>query len=124
MDLFDNLPRSGRAHGVHGNGSRSFDPDQRRAVVQALLAASGPLSVEELADLTGVPGRSVRAIVSAADGESFVLGGDMRGGYVVAATLEDAERLSRRLGSQIREMARRLARRRGLARRTFGPKVQ
>ncbi len=123
-DLFpDDLPprRIGsRGQGVHGAGQPTFKPEQREAVVRALLDADGPLSVESLSDITGVPGRAVRAIVSAADGECFVLGGDMNGGYVLAKSVEEAERLSRRLGSQIGQMARRLSRRRRKAREQFG----
>lgn len=79
------------------------------AVIRA-LGLGESVTVEALAQRTGVSGRTVREIVSAADGVDFLLGGEGNG-YQLADTPADARRLSARLGSQAARMQARLARR-------------
>lgn len=110
------MPTVNAAQGIHGSGARSFDDDQYRRVVEAIRRGSG--TVEQITLATGVPGRTVREIVSAADGVDILLGGDGNG-YRLAETREDSERLSSRLESQAQRMYARVARRRGYAVRNF-----
>lgn len=101
-----------RTQGVHGSGSRDFKAKQYRAVVDMLknLPAGARVTVEDVAVQTGVSGRAVREIVSAADGVDILLGGDGNG-YQLAASLEEAQRLTLRLSSQASRMAARVERR-------------
>jgi len=102
-----------RAQGVHGAGNRGYNVDQYKAVVRTMLAAEPGtvLTVEQLSAATGVPGRAIREILSKADGVDVILGGDGNAGYKVAVSRADAERMTSRLGSQVKTMADRLARR-------------
>src|SRR5580765_25973 len=99
------------AQGVHGSGSRDFDPQERQRVVAAVrtAAASKPLTVEDLVARTGVAGRTVRAILSVVDGDELLLGGTR--GYFVADYAEDAAALTGALRSQVASMSARLERR-------------
>lgn len=101
-----------RSQGVHGSGGRNYSPGQYTAVVRMIagLAEGEVVTVEDVASQTGVPGRTVREIVSAADGVEFLLGGDGQG-YRLATSQADAERLTQRHASQARRMFERSQRR-------------
>src|SRR5262245_57317864 len=91
-------------------GSREYSSDEYSKVVQSLRDAICSLNTDELAKITGIPGRTVRAVISAADGVEFVLaGGDE--GYRIAARAEETDALNARLESQARKMLERVARR-------------
>jgi hypothetical protein len=100
------------AHGIHGDGHRAYTDAQFAVVVAQILqlAPGETVTVEQLSQRTGVPGRTVREIVSCADGEDILLGGD-GAGYQRADTAQDAQRLTNRLQSQIQRMLQRVARR-------------
>lgn len=108
------------AQGVHGVGSAEYTEAQYAFVVAAFksMAAHGPVTALALHQATGVPGLTLRQIISAADGVDFLLGGSGAGGYALATTAAEATRLTQRFGSQVRKMATRIQRRRRMA-RTF-----
>ena len=107
------------AHGVHGQGTRAYTPAQRSAVVAALRSHVGPdraVKVAALAAEAGVPGRTVRQLLSDVDGQEMLLAGGNEGVWV-ASLPDEAEEFTRRMESQIGAMAERVRRRRRLARR-------
>lgn len=106
------------AQGVHGVGSAEYDPAQYALVVRTFkrLAAHGPVTALALHQATGVPGLTLRQIMSAADGVDFLLGGSGAVGYQLASDAAEATRLTQRFGSQVRKMAGRIQRRRRMAR--------
>ena len=107
-----------RSQGVHGSGGRGYSPAQYAAVVEAVKRVGGygeALTVERISDATGIAGRTVREVLSAADGVDVLLGGDGQG-YRLAADPSDAERLTLRYESQLRRMAERVERRRAWSR--------
>jgi hypothetical protein len=108
------------AQGVHGVGSREYSEEQYALVVETFLVQDAPVTVAQLHAVTGVPGRTVRQIMSAADGVAFVLGGSSQDGYRRATDPAEARRLSQQLGSQVRTMSARLARRDQLTLDTWG----
>ena len=112
------------SQGVHGSGGRSFSPEQEARVLDCLTAwfevSDEPVTVEQLSAATAVPGRTVREIVSRADGVSFLLGGDGARGYQLASDALDARRYSARIESQARTMEARSSRRLDMTRRVFG----
>lgn len=101
------------AQGVHGAGQRTYSIEQYNAVVSQilLLRERQQITVEEVSQRTGVPGRAVREIVSVADGVEFLLGGGGNDGYELATYQEDAKRITARLESQAKRMMERVARR-------------
>jgi len=101
--------------GIHGSGGRLYDWRELNAVKSTLLTTEirRPLTVAQIDDLTHIPGRTVRQIVSDLDAIEFMLGGTR--GYFVAEYLEDTESLTRALQSQYDSMGRRLERRRRFA---------
>jgi hypothetical protein len=102
-----------RAQGIHGSGTREFTQADVERVRKA-LSRDTHLTVAQLAGMTGCEGRTVRAVLSALDGEELLLaGGD--DGYKIATSWDEAEPLTRRLDSQARKMAARVERRRRLA---------
>lgn len=105
-----------RGQGVHGSGGRDYSPAQYRLVVDAIKAIPDghAVTVELVSNATGVPGRTVREVISAADGVDILLGGEGNG-YRRATCPSDAERLTRRYESQVRRMAERVERRRAWA---------
>lgn len=105
------------AQGVHGVGSAEYSQDQYVRVVAAFLGQAGPVTALELHRLTGVPGLTVRQIMSAADGVDFLLGGSGADGYRRASSPEDAARLTARFRSQIGRMAARAERRQAFVER-------
>jgi hypothetical protein len=105
------------AQGVHGAGSRSYNRAQYDAVVAAFLDADGPVTALALHLRTGVPGRAIREIMSAADGVEFLLGGDARRGYCRAESPAHAEQLTGRFMSQVGKMGDRVLRRRAYVER-------
>lgn len=105
-----------------GAGSREYTPAEYSSVVRVMIEHHrGPenrMTYETLlathGELAGIGGRTLRAILSAADGVAFVLAsGDA--GVFVAETWSQAEPYTRRLLSQARRMADRAERRRQLA---------
>lgn len=109
------------ANGFRGRdtGSREFTPDQRREVLQTLSEMSDGgkfVRAEDLTDLTGVGGRTIRAIVNAASGRDLViLTTDL--GYKIAETYEEVNRSARRHFSQAARMRERAERELEFARR-------
>ena len=100
------------------SGSRDYDANVRSKVIGAFLqmtqAAHGKgIQVDDLAARAGVPGRTVRQIMTDADGVDFVLGGG-DDGYRVAEYREDASALDRRLLNQAKTIMVRLERRESL----------
>src|SRR5689334_14785934 len=100
-----------RAQGVHGVGSAEYGDDEYRRVVAAFLAHRGSVTAAQLHLETGVPGLTLRQIMSAADGVDFLLGGSGADGYRRAETAEDANRLTERFASQVGKMSARILRR-------------
>lgn len=102
-----------RSQGTHGSGARDFDPRQYQAVVK-LIKDMKPgedcLTVDEISSWLNVPGRTVREIVSRADGVEFLLGGDGNA-YRLATDAADAARLTHRFLSQAGKMHERAGRR-------------
>lgn len=107
-----------QAQGIHGSGGRTYDVRELTLVRAMLLGTTrdAPLTVEEIHLATGVPGRTVRQIVSDIDGVDFLLGGT--DGYFVCEYLEDGAALTHSLRSQVDTMHGRLERRLG-----FGPQL-
>ena len=96
--------------GNHGSGGSEYTADQYGKVVAFLEEQTRMVTAEDICSATGVGGRTVRAILSDADGVDFVLIlGD--GGYGVASSIDEVEPGSRRLASQARRMAERAERR-------------
>ncbi len=98
-----------------GSGSREYDDAQYLRVVDELktghIGFENRIRTEDLAQVVGVSGRTLRAIFNALDGEELVLAtGD--DGIFVATTEEEAEPGTRRLEAQARRMAERAERRR------------
>jgi len=118
----DSVPTSPHmaAQGVHGVGSGTYSDAEYQRVVDAFRRAEWPVTVADLHAASGVPGRTVRQIMSDADGVEFVLGGTGSDGYRPAADPADARRLSQRFSSQVVKMMDRLARRDALARTLWG----
>ncbi len=111
---------SSHAQGVHGSGGRAFSAAQYQRVVHVLQQyPDRSWKVADLTDATGVPGRTVREIVSQADGAAFVLGGDATKGYRLAVNAEDALRATLRLASQAQRMTERVRRRDALSRKMW-----
>lgn len=98
-----------------GSGSRDYEEGEYRRVVEAMrswhVGPAGAVKREDLSREVNVEGRTVRSILSEADGVEFVLG-DGDDGTFVAETAEDAESATRRLESQARKMQARASRRR------------
>jgi hypothetical protein len=116
-----------RAQGIHGSGTRDFSDQQYRAVVDAVLrlcAGGKAATVEDICAATGLGGRAVRDIVSAADGVDILLGGDGGSGYELATSHRSAERLSARFASQASKMFDRVRRRNEYADRLWGRQEQ
>lgn len=107
-----------RAQGVHGSGARNFKPDQANRLLLILKnECVGParmMTVETLAVRLGMNGRAVRDAVSELEKAGQVLT-DFTEGYYVCETVEQAERATRRLESQIRNMQARVDARRVMA---------
>jgi hypothetical protein len=100
------------AQGLHGAGSREYDSRQASHVLEAIHSSTGrgeSLTVEDLVARTDVPGRTVRAILSDADGVELLLGS--AAGYFVCEFADDGDPLTRSLRSQIAAMSARVERR-------------
>lgn len=96
------------------SGSRDFTRDQLDYVAVVFLTLKSPRSIDEISSMTGISGRTVRAIIAARDGIDYlVAGGDS--GLMPAATAEDAESMTNRIESQARQMFERVGRRRKYA---------
>jgi hypothetical protein len=102
------------------SGSREFSDQQLNSVVSLFSQLSYPRSIDSISAMTGVPGRTVRAIIAARDGIDFlVAGGDS--GLMPAGTSEESESMTNRLDSQASQMRDRVARRRKYARERMIP---
>jgi len=103
-------------------GSREATPEQRADLVQTLkrrhVGLGARVTVEDLAAQTGIPGRTIRAIVSEADGVEFCVGGGDEGLYL-AESFEEAEGMTGRLFSQAMRMRERAQRRLEYARKNL-----
>lgn len=113
-------PAHQAAQGVHGVGSGTYSDAEYQRVVEAFRRAEWPVTVAGLHAASGVPGRTVRQIMSDADGVEFILGGTGSDGYRPAADPADARRLSQRFSSQVGKMTARLVRRERLTFDTWG----
>lgn len=101
------------AQGVHGSGRRDYTVVQARLISAELkyhVGAQNPVTVEELANLTGVGGRAVRQFLGDYDGVWFLLGGGDDGYYLCEWT-DESERFTRRIRSQVTTMQGRINRR-------------
>ena len=105
------------AHGLYGSGPRTYtDAEYDRVVSYFLSVCIEATTIEQVALATGLGGRTVRAVLSEADGREFLMGGNDVGVFMCDHGDHDAaERWSARLRSQITRMTDRLARRRGFA---------
>ena len=95
-------------------GDREYDEHQAASVRLALEDRVGParaVKVADLAERTGVDGRTVRAIVTDLDGVVFLIGGG-DDGLFVCAFAEEGEPLTRRLSATEKALADRVHRRR------------
>lgn len=120
-------PRQPAGHGPHGaglgrldvtrGGSRDYTPDQAALVLRVLLGRVGPanaIQVADLARMTGLDGRTVRAIVTDRDGEDYLLGGGDDGLYVCTVA-EQGDALTARCEATAATLGRRVLRRRTYA---------
>jgi hypothetical protein len=95
-------------------GASVYHGDEYRRVVAYLAEQDCPERarlVEELARLTRLESRTVRAIISDADGAIGVVAFTERNAVYLAQSAEEAERYTRKLEAQIATMASRVARR-------------
>lgn len=107
-----------RSQGVHGAGGRSFKAEQANRLLLILAnECVGPdnrKTVDELAARVGMNGRAVRDAISELEKAQRVLT-DFSDGYYVVETVEQAERATRRLESQVTHMQERIEARRAMA---------
>src|SRR5690348_10133380 len=99
--------------GGHGAGGSEYSEAEYRRVVSNILAHPTRRTAEEISLATRVDGRTIRAIVSDADGVEFVL--TLGEGIGVATCTDEAHEGTRRLRSQATKMLERAARRDGWA---------
>lgn len=96
------------------SGSRDYDDKQHDRVISTFkhMCSIGavPVQAEELARICGMGGRTVRQIITDADGIEFLLGGG-DDGYSIATYREDAAALTRRIKAQAMTMLERVQRR-------------
>ena len=71
--------------------------------------------MEDIAIASGLPNRTLRAVLSAADGVEFVLGDDGEGNYFVAQYADETEHHTRKLLAQARSYRERAERRATMA---------
>lgn len=111
----DSAPRS---QGVHGAGSRTYQPSQATRVLLILknecVGPANCTTLEALAARTGLNGRALREIIGDLEKARQVLT-DFTDGYYVCETPEQAERATRRLESQVLRMQERIAARQQMA---------
>lgn len=108
-------------------GGPTYRPDEYASVSAVLAQCIDPYhakTVEEIATLTRIGSRTVRAALSDHDGSLGVVAFTEGGGVYLAEYAEDAEAYTRKLEAQIGTMQRRIARRqeatRRLPRRQYG----
>ena len=115
------------AQGIHGSGSRGYTPAMARRVLMVLLnQCVGPQNrktVEVITQLAGLQGRSLRAVISYLENHKLVLT-NFTNGYYVCTTVEEAQRGTFRLESQVRSMTRRIAARREMEVENGLPRLQ
>lgn len=95
-------------------GSRDYTPTEARRVRAALAARVGRPAMTTIADLSaelGIEGRTIRAVLSALDGEAFLLGGGNEGVYACAYA-DEGDDMTRRMEALASTIAKRVARRR------------
>jgi hypothetical protein len=99
------------SQGLHGTGSRDYDWRQADQVLDRhhRAAASPADGSEDLVGETGIHGRTVRQILSDADGAQLLLGS--AAGYFVCEVADDGDSLTAALRSQIASMSARVERR-------------
>lgn len=119
---YSNVTRNFASHsqGVHGAGARTYPPHMATRVLVILrnecVGREHMMTVESLAARTGINGRAVRDIVRDLELAQLVLT-DFADGYFVCQTVEEAERSTRRLESQVANMQKRIEARRQMASR-------
>ena len=92
-------------------GSREYTPEEYQRVVEFIASAPGALGNDDISRILGIGGRTLRAIISDADGIEWVVSiGDS--GISLAGSAEDADAGTRRLVSQATAMLERAQRRR------------
>jgi hypothetical protein len=100
------------------SGRRDYDDLVRARVIDTFVRLSRngerAVQVDDIAGVSGVPGRTIRQIMTDADGSSFVLGGGDEG-YCIAQYAEDADALTQRIENQANTMLERVARRKQAA---------
>lgn len=97
-------------------GSRSYTVEEYDRVVAHLKdhhwGRKNPTTEPDLAHALGIGSRTVRAVMTEADGVDFVLaGGDTQGGTFLAEYQEEADRKTRSLLSRARKLRERADRR-------------
>lgn len=100
--------------GGKDKGTRSYELYERQRILTSMKSAVGvdnAVSIDQLATENGLEARTVRAILSEADGVDFVLAYTDDQRVYAAEWREDAEGYSMKLESQVRTMRDRLARR-------------
>jgi len=107
-----------RSQGVHGSGARTYRPEQATRVLLILrnecVGSDHTMTVEALAARVGMNGRAVRDVVRDLEVAQLILT-DFTEGYYVCETSDQAERATRRLESQVRNMQERIEARRIMA---------
>ncbi len=107
-----------RSQGVHGSGSRQYRPEKAEQVLRILkhecVGPDNVKTVEDLAARVGLLGRALRDIVRDLELAQLVLT-DFSEGYYVCTTRAQAERATRRLDSQVRNMCARIEARRAMS---------
>jgi hypothetical protein len=99
------------AQALHGSGSRDYDWRQAEQVLAVIhgVRRAAPLTVSDLVARTVVPGRTVRQILSDADGEQLLLGAAT--GYFDCDVADDGDSLTAAFRSQRATMSARVDRR-------------
>ena len=98
-------------HGISGSGKRGYTEAQYWIVVDCIKAnAVEGITVSDVARKTGISGRTLRDIVSDADGREFVLGG-AGNKYRVAFDMLSVKRLHMRWRASMKTLNLRIIRR-------------
>ena len=103
-------------------GSRTYTASERQRVVEAFRAHVGPshaIRTVDLAEITGIDGRTVRAILADADAVEFLIGGHDDGRYVCALAGQ-GESLTRTMQAEAMSLLERVNRRKVFARELGG----
>ncbi len=103
-----------RWSGSKDQGPRNYELAERERVLTTMATAQGEdkaLAIDVIASLTGLEARTVRAILSEADGVAFVLAYTDDQRVYLAQWREEADRYTTKLEAQVRTMRDRMTRR-------------